>query len=99
MNCVCTNLGDEVRLEISGALDALTVPQIRPVVDSLLSEGPQRVIVDIGSVTLLDSSGAGAMVSLFKGLKGRWGNMALIGAQAQPLAVLKPLRLDRVFDL
>ena len=42
---------------------------------------------------------AGAIVSLFKRLKAEGGEMVLVGARDQPLAVLKLLRLDRVFHL
>ncbi len=99
MNCIRTDLGSEARLEIDGALDALTVPDIRPVIDALIADEVSQVTVDLSKVSLVDSSGVGAIVSLFKRLKARGGNLTVVGAHDQPLAVLKLLRLDRVFGL
>ena len=48
---------------------------------------------------LIDSSGVAALVSLFKKLRSRGGEMSLRGARDQPLAILKLLRLDRVLEL
>ena len=99
MNCIRTDLAGASKLEIDGALDALTVPDIRPVLDALVNDGVRHVTVDIEKVSLIDSSGVGAIVSLFKRLKAEGGEMVLVGARDQPLAVLKLLRLDKVFRL
>jgi len=77
-------------------LDALTVPELRDVIAEVLTERPEQVVVDLALVTLLDSSGVGAIVSLFKRLKAQGGAMRVVGAQGQPLAVLELLKLDAI---
>ncbi|MBX3199659.1 MAG: STAS domain-containing protein [Labilithrix sp.] len=99
MNCVRTDENGESRLEIDGALDALTVRDIRPVIDAVVADRPRRVTVDIQGLNLIDSSGVGAIVSLFKRVKANGGNVVVVGAKEQPLAVLKLLKLDTVFGL
>jgi anti-sigma B factor antagonist len=99
MKCIRTDEGGESRLQIEGALDALTVRDIRPVIDALVADRPRRVTVDIDKLTLIDSSGVGAIVSLFKRVKANGGNVVVINAREQPLAVLKLLKLDGVFGL
>ncbi len=99
MNCVRTDEAGESRLVIDGALDALTVREIRPVIDAVVADRPKRVTVDIEKLTLIDSSGVGAIVSLFKRVKANGGNVVVVGAREQPLAVLKLLKLDGVFGL
>ncbi|MBX3210622.1 MAG: STAS domain-containing protein [Labilithrix sp.] len=99
MNCVRTDENGESRLEIDGALDALTVRDIRPVIDAVVADRPRRVTVDIERLNLIDSSGVGAIVSLFKRVKANGGNVVVVGAKEQPLAVLKLLKLDTVFGL
>lgn len=99
MNCVRTDTETESRLQIDGALDALTAVEIRPIFDKVVADRRKRVTVDIAKVTLLDSSGVGAIVSLYKRLKADGGQFAVVGAKDQPLAVLKLLKLDRVFGL
>ena len=99
MNCVRTDEDGESRLAIDGALDALTVRDIRPVIDDVVLTKPRRVTVDIEHLTLIDSSGVGAIVSLFKRVKANGGVVVVVGAREQPLAVLKLLKLDAVFGL
>jgi anti-sigma B factor antagonist len=99
MNCTRTDVDGESRLRIVGALDSLTVRDIRPIMDALVADRPRRVTVDFSEVTLLDSSGVGAVVSLFKRVKADGGNVVVVGARNQPLAVLKLLKLDRVLGL
>src|SRR5579862_643119 len=69
MNCIRTDENGESRLVIDGALDALTVRDIRPVIDAVVADRPRRVTVDIENLSLIDSSGVGAIVSLFKRVK------------------------------
>lgn len=99
MNCVRTDNDNESKLELDGALDALTAPELRPIFDKLVADKRKRVTVDMGKVTMLDSSGVGAIVSLYKRVKAEGGKVEVVGAKDQPLAVLKLLKLDRVFGL
>ena len=99
MNCKRTDNDTESRLELDGALDALTAPEIRPIFDKVVADGRRRVTVDLAKVTMIDSSGVGAIVSLFKRVKADGGVVLVVGAKDQPLAVLKLLKLDRVFGL
>lgn len=99
MNCIRTDADGESQLRIEGALDALTVRDLRPILDEVVAGRPRRVTVDLGELTLIDSSGVGAIVSLFKRIKAEGGQVIVVRAQDQPLAVLKLLKLDRVFGL
>lgn len=99
MNCTRTDNDTESRLEIEGALDALTAGEIRPIFDKVVADKRRRVTVDIAKVTMIDSSGVGAIVSLFKRVKADGGQVLVAGAKDQPLAVLKLLKLDKVFGL
>jgi anti-sigma B factor antagonist len=99
MRCIRTEKPPTLLLEIEGALDALTVPEIRPLFDAIVTEGRRHVTVDINKVTMIDSSGVGAIVSLFKRIKANGGQVVVTGARDQPLAVFKLLKLDRVFGL
>jgi anti-sigma B factor antagonist len=99
MNCTRTDNDNDSRLELVGALDALTAPDIRPIFDKIVTDGRRKVTVDISKVTMIDSSGVGAIVSLFKRVKAEGGTVSVVGARDQPLAVLKLLKLDRVFGL
>jgi anti-sigma B factor antagonist len=99
MKCLRIDLETELRLKIEGALDALTARDVRPVFDQVVADKPSHVTIDLESLTLIDSSGVGAIVSLFKRVKADGGRVVVVHAQDQPLAVLKLLKLDRIFGL
>jgi len=85
-------------LKLRGELDALSCPELRPVLDSLVTEG-RAVTVDLSELRLIDSSGVGAMVSLYKRIRANGGDVRFVGVTAQPLVIFKLLRLDRALEL
>jgi anti-sigma B factor antagonist len=86
-------------LHIEGECDALTAPELRSFIDALVAESPTKVVVDLGSLRVIDSSGVGAIVSLYKRLRALGGDFEVRGLNGQPLAIFKVLNLDRVFHL
>lgn len=87
---------DESVLSIAGELDALSVHDLRPVIDRITDSRPAKVLVDLSRLRLIDTSGVGAIVSLFKKVKAYDGSLAVVGVNEQPLAILRLLQLDRV---
>ena len=90
--------GDETLLKIGGTLDAVSAPELRPVVDEIIEAERPRVRVDASGLRLIDSSGVGVIVSLYKLQRAQNGEFAIEGLRDQPLAIFKLLRLDRVFN-
>ncbi len=93
------DVGEDTILRIEGVLDALTVPEIRPLVDELVQQRRRTIVVDLAALRLIDSSGVGVIVSLYKRCRSYGGEVRLEGLRSQPLAIFKLLRLDRVFSL
>jgi anti-sigma B factor antagonist len=92
-----TNIeGATVTLNITGELDALSVPDLRPVLDDLITKGHKRIVVDLSGLRLIDSSGVGAIVYLFRKLRAVGGTVSVRGAADQPLAILRLLKLDTI---
>ncbi len=89
----------ETFLRIEGGLDLESAPQLRATFDAIVAAQPRHVVLELDALTLLDSSGVGAIVSLFKRVNGAGGTVVVKGVQGQPLAVCKLLKLDRVFGL
>lgn len=84
------------RLSIEGELDAVTVAELRADIEKLLARRPGRVEVDLSSLRMVDSSGVGALVSLYKRVRAQGGDVIVTGLRDQPLAIFRLLRLDRV---
>jgi anti-sigma B factor antagonist len=91
--------GDETVLTIEGTLDAVTAPELRSVVDDLVNESRKEVTLDLASLRLIDSSGVGVIVSLFKRVRANGGQVRITGLRDQPRAIFRLLRLDRVFPV
>lgn len=94
-----TDNGDETVLEIDGTLDAVTAPDLRAVVDQLVNERRKSVTLELSSLRLIDSSGVGVIVSLFKRIRANGGQVRINGLRDQPRAIFRLLRLDRVFPV
>src|SRR6266540_2953589 len=68
----------------------------RRVLDWPPGDTKDHMKVDIGHLRLIDSSGVGALVSLYKRVKAKGGTVEIKGLRDQPAAIFKLLRLDRV---
>jgi anti-sigma B factor antagonist len=97
MSVIRTDNGDATVLTIEGVLDAVTAPDARPIVEQVLTDRRMNVTVDVSNLRLIDSSGVGVIVSLFKRAKSYGGVVKVSGLKNQPLTIFKLLRLDRVF--
>jgi len=73
----------EVRIErdsrvvVSGDLDLATAPQLMSAVESLAASGARRVVVDLGAVSFIDSSGISALLRADRTLRGADGVLVL----------------------
>lgn len=90
---------DATTLYIRGELDALSAGELRPLLDRVVEDGRRDVTVDLSQLRLVDSSGVGALVSLYKRVRAAGGRVAFINVTSQPLVIFKLLRLDVVFEL
>ena len=91
--------GEEVALTVRGSLDINSAPALSEEIDKILATRPTKVVVDLSTLDLIDSSGVGALVKLYKGLRASGGVLTITGTRDQPLAIFKLLRMDKVFNL
>jgi anti-sigma B factor antagonist len=86
-------------VHVRGELDALSAPELRPVFDRLVEDGRRDITIDLSELRLIDSSGVGALVGLYKRTRAQGGAVRFVGLNSQPLVIFKMLRLDVVFGL
>jgi len=96
MNFARTDVGPVTNLKIEGSLDAISTPELRSLIETLVAEKRPTVVVDLSALRLIDSSGVGALVALFKRMRAQGGKVTITGLRDQPLAIFKLLRLDKV---
>lgn len=94
-----TKTATETKLAIRGSLDINTAPALAEEIDKILVTKPTKVVVDLAQLDLIDSSGVAALVKIYKGVRAGGGNVHIINARDQPLAIFKLLRMDKVFNL
>jgi anti-sigma B factor antagonist len=88
----------ETVVRIEGVLDAVTAPELRPLINALVEDRCQLVTVDLSSLRLIDSSGVAALVSLYKRLLEQGGHACVVGVCGQPLAIFNLLGLGTYFS-
>jgi anti-sigma B factor antagonist len=94
-----TDSDESTTLSIEGTLDAVTAPDLRSVVEAIVNEARKDVTLDLAALRLIDSSGVGVIVSLFKRVRANGGQVRIVGLRDQPRAIFRLLRLDRVFPV
>ena len=93
------SVDDETTVVVRGSLDINSAPALSEEIDRIVATRPARVVVDLATLDLIDSSGVAALVKLYKGVRANGGNVRIFGARDQPLAIFKLLRMDKVFNL
>lgn len=86
-------------LEVAGEIDVYTAPQLRERLIALVEGGSRQVVVDLGRVEFLDSTGLGVLVGALKRLRVVDGELLLVCAQERLLKIFRITGLDRVFSL
>lgn len=79
-------------------LDASKAPLFKDHISQAIGDGINRLVLDLGQVEFIDSSGLGVIVSVLKRL-GPSGNLAIAGANSAVRRLFSLTRMDRVFTL
>ena len=93
------NNKDIIILDITGNLDFNTAPQLRVKLDSLIKFGHHKIVLNLESVTLIDSTGVGSLMYGLKMVDPIKGDIKIVGLSAQNLNVFSVLELDKVFTI
>jgi anti-sigma B factor antagonist len=89
-----------VMIHVAGELDMLTGPPLKAHLDRLLSARPERLIIDLGQVAFLGSTGLAVLVDARHTACQQGTRLQLSGINHRP--VTRPLQitgLDRVFEI
>lgn len=72
--------------------------EFRTTIADIVDDGNDSIVLDLGQVRFLDSSGLGAIVSVRK-MVGPKGSLLLCGLTEQVEAVFRLTRMDTVFEI
>jgi len=94
-----TDEGNATTLAVTGSLDAVTACDLRTEIDRLVADKRQEVTFDASALRIIDSSGVGVIISLWKRVQAQKGDFKIVGLRDQPRAVFRLLGLHRVFPI
>jgi anti-sigma B factor antagonist len=83
---------------LKGDVDLESSPAAREILLRSV-DGAGRVLVDLSSVTYIDSSGVASLVEALQAAKRNGGRFALVAASDPTRRVLELARLDKVFAM
>ena len=84
------HVGEAAVVEAVGEVDVFTAPVLDREIVAQLSDGHARLVVDLSSVSFLDSTGLGVLVKGLKGARESGGGLHLV--------VTSP-RIRKIFDI
>jgi anti-sigma B factor antagonist len=90
--------GDVVILDLTGRLWILDLP-LRDLINGLLSEGKRYLVLNIGNVNYIDSSGLGQLISIWTSIRSRDGHMTILNPTKRVQRLLEITRLNAVFEI
>jgi anti-sigma B factor antagonist len=80
-------------------LDASVAVSFKESVHEVIQSGKTRLVLDMGGVQFVDSSGLGALVSVLKALGPSHGSLSIANVQPSVAGLLKLTRMDKVFSI
>lgn len=92
-------VGDWTVVAVAGEVDVATAPRLRKETLAVLSEGHDRVVLDLEAVDFLDSTGLGVLIGVLRRVNAVGGQLRLVCSTPRILDLFTLTGLDRVFDL
>jgi anti-sigma B factor antagonist len=85
-------------LRLEGRLNMVSAAQLKKAVNDSVDGGVARVVVDLGAVSFMDSSGLGALIAGLENARQQGGDLRITGVTQQVATVLALTNLDRVLQ-
>ncbi len=91
--------GTAMVVALAGEVDLHHTPDVHKALVAACQDKPTRLVVNLGSVTYLDSSGIGTLVEVFRRVNGYGGKLILCGLNDRVHSVFEITKLDRFFKI
>ena|SRR5215471_3601611 len=86
-------------LPLKGEIDLHVAPSVMALINQVIEEKPERLVVDLSSVTYVDSAGVAALIGAMQRVEGYGGKFLLAGLQETVRSIFEISRLDQVFQI
>lgn len=92
-------VGELSVVDVAGEVDVFSAPELAEQLTQLFDAGRRTVVVDLTSVTFLDSTGLGTLVAARNRAEEAGGQLPIIGSGEQVLKLFRITGLDEVFEI
>jgi anti-sigma B factor antagonist len=72
--------------------------KLRETIEGLLAKGRKKILLDLGGVSFMDSSGVGEMVGCYTTVRNRGGSLRLLNLTKKINDLLQVTQLITIFD-
>ena len=91
--------GDATIVVVQGEIDLRHSPELHQALVEVCSERPKVLLIHLGEVAYMDSSGVGTLVEVFRRSKAYGGRMVLVAPTERVRSVFEITKLDRFFTI
>ena len=86
-------------LPLKGEIDLHVSRSVTALLNAMIDKKPKRLVVDLSSVTYIDSAGLAALIAAMQRVEGYGGKFLLAGLQEAICDIFERVRLDQVFQV
>ena len=86
-------------VSLFGELDVATAPDMKERLVDLVNEGRSRIVLDLGGVDFLDSTGLGMIVSALKRARTHGGDLRIVCTESRITRLFEITGLDKAIPL
>ncbi len=80
-------------------LNVVIAANVKKELTTVIENGCNNLVIDLSNISFIDSSGFGALVTIFNHAKNRGSRVLLTNIAAETMELVKVTKLDQVFDL
>lgn len=86
-------------IALAGEVDIHTAPRLSKSITAALGDGAYDLVIDLGGVEFMDSSGLHTLVGALKKVRAYDGSLRLVDVPERVMKILRMTHLTKVFDI
>lgn len=86
-------------IKLDGEFDLHRSPDVRREILEVIAEKPAKVMIDLSTMTYIDSSGLATLLEAMQGVEGYGGKLYLVAMQKSVRPIFEISKLDEVFRI
>ncbi len=84
---------------MEGDIDINTSPEVKKSLDQAISAKKDKIVINLGKVGYVDSSGLATLVEILKNLRGYGGKLKLTNLSPKVMGLFEITKLNKLFDI